>query len=131
MTWRDPSGLMRVKGAHDQPIFVHRNDADSSPSNPHGHVGSPNSKTKVDVNNGKIFQGTRPTGDALSRRGLSILRSALKKAGLLGLLIKAGEFATAPNAEALGDLLDPGAIISGELSSDDFIPLPPDNGGCL
>ncbi|MCA9422400.1 MAG: hypothetical protein KC592_15360, partial [Nitrospira sp.] len=105
------------------------NDSDPFPSGPHGHVGSPTSNVKVDVNTGKIFNGTKPTGESLSSKGLATLRSALRNAGLLGLAIKLGELATARNASALGDILDPGFMIGGDLSGDDMLPFTGNPGG--
>lgn len=121
--------IPHLRGAHSEPIYVHPNDSDPFPSDPHGHVGSPTSKVKVDVNTGKIFNGTKPTGQSLSSKGLATLRSALRNTGFLGLGIKLGELATAPNASALGDILDPGFMIGGNLSGDDMLPFPGNPGG--
>ncbi|MCP4344298.1 MAG: hypothetical protein GY795_02080 [Desulfobacterales bacterium] len=83
VNWVDPSGLARISGIDNNPIYVHQNDADPFPSDPHGHVGSPNSTTKVDVNTGEYYQGTKKTGKKLSKKALKKLRDTLIKRGLL------------------------------------------------
>lgn len=114
----DPSGLIKVKGAHNEPIFVHPNDADPFPSSPHGHLGGPNSSMKVDVNTGEIYDRTQNTGRRLSRKGLSHLRAVLKKAGLLGAAISVVEAAMSDDAVAqISDALNPLSPLYGELQS--------------
>jgi RHS repeat-associated protein len=79
----DPTGTAKFKGVMDEPIFVHPNDVDPFPSNPHGHIGNPNSPFKVDVNTGEIYKKTEKTGQKLTLKQLNHLRGLLKKAGLL------------------------------------------------
>jgi RHS repeat-associated protein len=79
----DPEGLARITGIGNEPIYVHPNDVDPSPSKPHGHIGSPNSKQKVDVNTGKIYKGSEDTGKKLTKKQLKKFREILKLRGLL------------------------------------------------
>ncbi len=129
----DPLGLIKIKGAHDEPIFVHPNDADKAhPSDPHGHIGSPNSPLKVDAYTGEIYRGAEKTGERLSKKGLKELQKALKKAGLLGLGLTIVDIAMADDAlAALGEAIDPFGLLSGELSADDMLPDNYDQDGVL
>jgi hypothetical protein len=81
----DPWGLLKVTGVGNEPIYVHPNDVDPFPSQPHGHVGAPNSRTKVDVNTGEIYQGNENTGKKLPKKHLELLRHILRGKQLLQL----------------------------------------------
>ncbi|HEB70538.1 MAG TPA: hypothetical protein ENI88_13110, partial [Desulfobulbus sp.] len=83
VNWVDPDGLARITGIGTDPIYVHPNDVDPNPSKPHGHVGSPNSKVKVDSNTGKIYKNGKYTGKKLTKKQLKKFRAALKGRGLL------------------------------------------------
>jgi len=83
VNWIDPDGLARITGIGTDPIYVHPNDVDPNPSKPHGHMGSPNSKVKVDSNTGKIYKNGKDTGKKLSKKQLKKFRAALKGRGLL------------------------------------------------
>ncbi|HMS85718.1 MAG TPA: RHS repeat-associated core domain-containing protein [Nitrospira sp.] len=132
VNWFDPIGLIKIKGAGDEPIFVHPNDPDPSPSTPHGHIRGPNSPVKVDVRTGKVYQGTRDTGKKLTAKQLTVLQNALKKAGLLGMCLVL-PLAIADILEGgdgfggvvdPGDYIDPFGALKGTLSDQDMIPLP-------
>ena len=129
--WRDPLGLVKIKGAGDAPIFVHPNDPDPKPSVPHGHIGGPNSPIKVDVYTGQIFHGKTDTGKKLSRKQLSVLQNALKRAGLLGmcLVLPLAIDDILHGGDGIGgvpdpiDYLDPFGLFKGNLSDEDMVPL--------
>lgn len=114
-----------------EPIYVHKNDADPFPSSPHGHIGGPNSSTKVDVNTGDIYNGTKNTGKKLTKKQLTVLQKALKQAGLLGtcLILPLMIDDILRGGDGLGsmpdpiDYLDPFGPFKGNLSDDDMIPL--------
>ncbi len=114
--WIDPWGLIEVKGVTDDPIYVHPNDPDPFPSDPHGHVGGPNSKTKVDINTGEIYEGTRGTGKKISKKKLKKLKKVLKKAGILGTLITIGDVVT---SDDLGEAIE--KLIGGDELGDMMI----------
>src|SRR5580692_12122705 len=76
----DPSGQLKIKiGGYV--FYVHENDPDPFPSQPHGHVGSPTSSLKVNVETGELFQGTAATGKNIGKKALSALRARLRAAG--------------------------------------------------
>ena len=82
----DPRGLIEIKiGGYV--FYVHRNDADPFPSQPHGHIGSPNSPVKVNVETGEIFRGTVATGENIGKKALTTLRARLRAEGLLALAV--------------------------------------------
>ncbi len=118
---------MKVKGVTTESIFVHPNDADPFPSSSHGHIGSPNSPVKVDVNTGEIYRGAAKTGEKLSAKQLANLRGALKKAGLLlSVVLGVWEVMTADGAwGAVWEVLDPLNPIKGEIAPDFDIPTAP------
>ncbi len=126
VNWRDPKGLIKIKGVGDAPIYVRQpgGDPDPFPSDPHGHIGSPDSPLKVDVNTGKIYHKATPTGDSLSAKDLRILRDVLKKAGYLGLALELFDLLMAKDLLAALGNIDPLSIIGGNLSGDDMLPLP-------
>jgi hypothetical protein len=63
---------------------VHPNDPDPFPSDPHAHVGSPNSSSKVNINTGDIHKNGGIVGN-IGRKPLENLRGKLRGLGLLGL----------------------------------------------
>ena len=83
VNWVDPEGLAKIPGITNEPIYVHSNDVDPNPSKPHGHVGSPNSSTKVDANTGEIYKNGKKTGEKLTKKQLGKFRDILKARGLL------------------------------------------------
>ena len=86
LTHIDPMGLLEIK-IGGWVFYVHRNDADPFPSQPHGHVGSPSSPLKVNVETGELFRGAVPTGETIGRKTLAALRQRLRGAGLLCLAV--------------------------------------------
>gem|GEM_PF-6106293 len=82
----DQSGLLEIK-VGGYVLYVHRNDQDPFPSQPHAHVGRPRSSYRVNIETGEIFHGTTPTGRNIGKKALRELRARLWAAGLLGLAI--------------------------------------------
>jgi RHS repeat-associated protein len=81
--YADPLGLLKISiGGYV--FYVHKNDPDPFPSRPHGHVGAPTSRIKVNVETGELFQGTMATGRNIGKKTLAALRQRLRGAGLLG-----------------------------------------------
>jgi RHS repeat-associated protein len=132
INWIDPIGLIKIKGAGKDPIYVHPNDPDPRPSVPHGHIGDPYSSTKVDPYTGKIYQGTTDTGKKLTLKQLKVLQDALRKAGLLGacLVLPFVIDDILGGGDGFGGVVDPGdyfdpfGALKGTLSDQDMIPLP-------
>ena len=132
INWIDPIGLIKIKGAGKDPIYVQPNDPDPKPSVPHGHIGHPYSPQKVDAYTGKIYQGTVDTGKKLTPKQLKVLQGALKKAGLLGvcLILPLAINDILSGGDGFGGVVDPGDYfdpfggIKGTLSDQDMIPLP-------
>lgn len=120
----DPLGLLKIKiGGYV--FYVHENDPDPFPSQPHGHVGSRTSPLKVNVETGELFQGTTATGRNIGKKTLAALRQRLRGAGLLGLgaivvletpgIVQAGEEdGVCGVASHAGDLAVQTAIATGE-----------------
>lgn len=81
--YADPLGLLKIK-ISGYVFYVHENDPDPFPSQPHGHVGAPTSPIKVNVETGELFQGTMATGRNIGKKTLAALRQRLRGAGLLG-----------------------------------------------
>lgn len=51
---------------------IHKNDSDPFPSNPHAHnveIG-----LKLDLSNGKLYLGTKDTGENISKKDLCFIR---------------------------------------------------------
>jgi RHS repeat-associated protein len=120
----DPSGQAEFKiGGHI--FYVHKNDPDPRPSDPHAHIGGPNSTTKVDINTGQIFKGTKATGRYIPRKVLTTLRQQMRGKGLLCAafvmllaapeVVQAGqERGSAGAAQAAGGVVFDTAIGTGE-----------------
>ena len=129
--WMDSLGLLKIKGAHNKPIFITRGDPDPLPSKPHGHIGNPDSPIKVNAYTGEIYYKAEKTGEVLSNAGLQVLSRALKKAGLLGLALSLIDILTAEDAlAAIGEMLDPFNLIKGELAADDLNKIFPSKNTC-
>lgn len=87
--------------------YVHQNDPDPFLSNPHGHIGHPESPLKVDVFTGEIYNKTVKTGEKLSEKTLRVLQNKLEEIGLLGLGLLAFDPLTADDTfAAIGEALD-------------------------
>ena len=85
-TLTDPSGLKKFK-VGGEVFFVHPNDVDPFPSDPHAHIGGANSPRKVHIDTGQIFQGAKPTDCNIGKKTLRELRRQMRAAGLLGLAV--------------------------------------------
>ena len=124
----DPTGTAKFKGVTNEPIYVHPNDVDPFPSNPHGHLGDPNSPYKIDINTGEIYNKTQKTGQKLSLKQLAKLQGLLKKAGLLALgFIAIDIFNGVPPLEAIGDAIGGGSESAGPEDTQQLPTYTPDN----
>ena len=84
----DCSGKIKEK-VDGEVIKVHKNDADSWPSKPHGHIYDKNQVVDIE---GKIYDKT--TGQEirkLSKKGLVKWKSSLKRAGFLGICLQVAD----------------------------------------
>ncbi|MGE3424793.1 MAG: VWA domain-containing protein [Dehalococcoidia bacterium] len=79
----DPHGREKFKGIMREPVYVHPRDPDPFPSDPHGHIGSPNSSKKLNIETGEVFDGTRPTGQKIGKKRLRRLQELLQNKKLL------------------------------------------------
>jgi len=80
-----PSGTMRrldeVTIKRDGCIWrIHKNDADPFPSNPHAH--NVESGLTLDLSNGDLFFGSRPTGKSVAKKHLEFIRAAAEAKGI-------------------------------------------------
>jgi hypothetical protein len=85
-TFLDPAGLWKLKIGGDI-FFIHPNDPDLLPSDPHAHMGGPNSPFKVHLGTGQVFHGGKPTGAFVPGKVLGKLRAFARGKGLLGAVI--------------------------------------------
>jgi RHS repeat-associated protein len=83
INFKDPEGREKIKGIVDRPVFVHPNDLDPRPSDPHAHIGSPNSPHKINIETGEVFHGGKATGQYIEKKKLAKLRKILASKGLL------------------------------------------------
>ena len=60
---------------------VHKSDADGFPSRPHAH--NIESGLKMHLGNGRLFFGTRDTGNRVSTKNLDFIRTQLIQIGIV------------------------------------------------
>lgn len=59
---------------------IHKSDADPFPSNPHAH--NLESGLKLDLRNGRLWLGTKHTGDSVSKKDLLTIREKAAGCGI-------------------------------------------------
>jgi len=59
---------------------IHKNDADPKPSNPQAH--NLESGLVLDLCNGDLYFGSKPTGKKISRKNLEFIRAESEKKGV-------------------------------------------------
>ena len=111
----DPDGNETVNTGGEV-YFIHQNDPDPFPSDPHAHVGNPKSPRKVHLGTGEIFQGTRNTGEKVPKKQLKRILDGIvdnpvlqkkvakltRKLPIIGTVIAIASFSSDVEAKGLG-----------------------------